>query len=598
MTETTAAPPLQSERPRDNREMRRQKDRGSPAKWLCQGGLECLFGWGTLGVVGALLAGCGSTTRNQGDGGGADGNGSGSNQGGSATTGGKTAGGGPNGGVGATIALPGTPKFYRFVRLTNSQWAASVQEVLKLAKPSGLEQVFADAVAGITDFSNNEALLDVDSRAWEDFRDAAEVLAEQVTASDEALAAVYPGTDRAGFIEAVGRRAYRRPLTAAEVTKCQALFEAGAAMSGARSPFAKGAALVIRALLQSPHFLFRTELGPSGEALSGYEAAAKLSLWLRGSTPDDVLLDEAEGLTSADALVDVATRMLPEPAVTGVMRDFHGQLLHFERFPQLSKRETPGYTPDLNAELQESSFLFFDRIFEQGLGVRDILTSTRGFYGPGMAPLYGFEPEANGQVERELGPLRVGYFSQLPFLVLNGRNEAPDSFHRGVSLALDVLCSPLGPPVNEIPPLPEPQRLQTNRQRGEAATKACGGICHNEIINPLGFAFEHFDGMGQYRDAEASGLPIDSSGSYTFGTGPVAFADNTELMAAMASAPDVHLCYAKKLASFALQRDIVASDLPWLKELATVSQDAGSTKELMLWLIKNDAFRTRGGGAP
>jgi hypothetical protein len=66
----------------------------------------------------------------------------------------------------------------------------------------------------------------------------------------------------------------------------------------------------------------------------------------------------------------------------------------------------------------------------------------------------------------------------------------------------------------------------------------------------------------------------------------------------MASRPDAHLCYAKKLASFGLQRDIVAADLPWLNELAKLSQDSGSTQEIMLHLIKDDAFRTRFGGAP
>jgi hypothetical protein len=117
----------------------------------------------------------------------------------------------------------------------------------------------------------------------------------------------------------------------------------------------------------------------------------------------------------------------------------------------------------------------------------------------------------------------------------------------------------------------------------------------------LGFAFEHFDGMGQYRDTELSGvdvLPIDSSGSWTFMDGRVDFADNVELMAAMASRPNAHLCYAKKLASFALQRNIVISDLPWLNELAQRSLSEGSSQELLLQLIKSDVFRTHSGGMP
>jgi hypothetical protein len=561
--------------------------------------------WGALGLLAATLAGCGATSHNRpGDGQEPDnsGNGAGTGQGGSSTAGAAN-GGAPNGGsvVGGGIRLDGAPGYYRFVRLTNEQWAASVQEVLQLSEPSGLEEYFQAAIAGATDFTNNELVLDVNSRAWSDFQSAAEALATQVTASDKALAAVYPGADSAGFIKTVGRRAYRRPLTAAEVKKCTTLFTAGAAMPGDQSDFAKGAALVIRALLQSPNFLYRTELGPTGEALSGYEAAAKISLWLRGSTPNDALLDEAEALSDPDALIDQATRMLAEPTATAVMRQFHSELLHLARLRDLNKINTPGYDPSLNAELEESSFLFFDKIFTDGLGVRDILTSTRGFFGKGMAPLYGLDPNGSGFVEQDLGPLRAGYFSQLPYLILNGHNQDPDSLHRGIGLALDVLCSPLGPQAAEIPPIPDRQPGQTSRMRIDAMTKGCGNICHNQIINPLGFAFEHFDGMGQYRDTETwqtEVLPIDSSGSYTFMDGPAKFANNVELMAAMASRPDAHLCYAKKLASFGLQRDIVASDLPWLNELAKVSQDRGSTQELMLHLIKDDAFRTRFGGAP
>ena len=82
----------------------------------------------------------------------------------------------------------------------------------------------------------------------------------------------------------------------------------------------------------------------------------------------------------------------------------------------------------------------------------------------------------------------------------------------------DVLCAQLGPPDANLPPIPPLEPGQTNRQRIDAH-RGLRPSCHNEMINPLGFAFEHFDGMGQYRDTENGGLAIDSSGSYTFGDG-------------------------------------------------------------------------------
>ncbi|XXY50759.1 DUF1592 domain-containing protein [Sorangium sp. So ce269] len=507
-------------------------------------------------------------------------------------------GNGPaTGGVARGIDMPGAPKYHRFVRLTNSQWARSVQVVLNLAAPPSLSDAFEKPVAGTTDFTNNEHLLSVNQRSWSDYQSAAEALAEEATASDEALADVYPGTDADGFIETVGRRAYRRPLTDDEIARYTALFETGAAMSGAKSSFAKGAQLVIRTLLQSPHFLYRTELGEDRKPLDGYEIAAKLSLWLRDAAPSDELLDKAPTLTTPEAIAAVAAPMLEEPTAVKGMRYFHGELLHFDRYATISKLGVPKYNESLNAEYEESAYLFFEKIFTEGLGVKDILTSTRGFVGPGMASLYGLAPSGGGVVERDLGPDRVGFFSQLPYLTLNALNEESDSIHRGVSINLDVLCTPLGAPAPDIPPVPPLEPGQTNRERITRLTSACGGTCHNQLINPVGFAFEHFDGMGQYRDEENGGLPIDSSGVYAFSEGPRSFADAGELMRHMAEGEQAHLCYAKKLASFALQRDVVPSDLPLVEKLAEVSRGAsGSVKEMMLELVKNEAFRTRKGG--
>jgi hypothetical protein len=497
------------------------------------------------------------------------------------------------------IDLAGKPKYFRFTRLTNAQWAKSTQDLLKLPAPSGLEKDFQNPVSGTTDFSNNEHLLDVNQRAWEDYRDAAERLADQVTASSAALSAVYPGSDANGFIVALGRRFYRRPLTEAEVVAYTDLFAKGSAMSGSKSAFAKGAALVLRTMLQSPHFLYRTELSPPGMPLNGYEVAAKLSLWLRGTTPNDALLNAAPNLTTPDALAAQAQVIVNEPDATTVMREFHRELLHFDRYTQISKVNVPSYTEALNAELHDTSFLFFDKIFGQGLGVKDIFTSTKGFVGPQMAKLYGLGTTGAGYTELDLGPMRAGYFAQLPYLTLHGLNAMPDSIHRGVSLNLDILCAPLGPPATVIPPLPPLKPGQTNRERISTLTSGCGLACHNEMINPLGFSLEHFDGMGQYREVENGGLKIDSSGSYAFSDGRKSFQNAAELMQLMAREQQVHLCYAKKLSSFALQRDIVASDLPWLNKLAARSlPDGGSVKSIVVELIKSDAFRARVGGAP
>ena len=466
----------------------------------------------------------------------------------------------------------------------------------------GLEQSFESPVSGITAFTNNELVLGFGSRNWQDYQSAAETLAAQVTATDAALAKVYSGTDPAGFITTLGRRAHRRPLTAAEQSAYLALYNKGSTLTGTRSTFAKGASLVIRAMLQTPDFLFRTELGTKGAPLNGYEMAAKLSLLLRGTGPDDKTLDAAAGpgkLDTADGAAALATTMLGEATATSVMRQFHGEWLRFADYSDISKVNVPTYKESLNPEYLESSYRFFDNIFTQGLGLKEILLSTSGYYGPGMAALYGVTAPASGSyAQADLGAKRVGYFSQLPYLTLHGHNAEANSIKRGVTLNIDVLCATLGPPATTIPPIPPLEPGQTNRERIDKLTGTCGMSCHNDMINPLGFSFEHFDGMGQPHDTENGGLTIDSSGSYTFADGTTKmWTDAAGLMQVLASTPQTHTCYAKKLASFGLQRDVIANDMPLLTSMTSASMASGtsSEKQLIIQLVRSDAFRTHGG---
>src|SRR6266496_946236 len=254
--------------------------------------------WACVGIFAiAALAGCNGSIGEVPSGSGGSGAGSGTgNATGSAGTGSGTAGGSGSAGSSPTgtagtgapsssmLDLSGTPKYYRAIRLSNQQWAQAIQTVLNVPS-GGLESAFEPPATGLTDFTNSEMVLGFDGRNWSDFQSASETLAAQVTATDTALAKVYTGTDPAGFISTVGRRAYRRPLTAAEQATYLTLYNKGSSLTGSRSTFAKGASLVIRAMLQSPYFLYRTELGAKGAALSSYEMAAKLSLWLRGTGP-------------------------------------------------------------------------------------------------------------------------------------------------------------------------------------------------------------------------------------------------------------------------------------------------------------------------
>ncbi len=129
-------------------------------------------------------------------------------------------------------------------------------------------------------------------------------------------------------------------------------------------------------------------------------------------------------------------------------------------------------------------------------------------------------------------------------------------------------------------------------------TMGCGAVCHWEIINPVGFAFENYDGLGRER-ATDNGQPVDTAGTYPFVEGSLSFGGADELMQLMASGVQAHQCFSKKMTSYALERDLIEADRPLVEALGDVSVASGSSlKRVMLALAQNDAFRTRYAGAP
>jgi len=512
---------------------------------------------------------------------------------GSAQGGGQAASSGP-------ITLGGKPIYSRFLRLTNSQWENSVHDLLKLSAPTGQSDQFLHAVANTTDFDNNEKVVLVNNDNWGDFQAAAEGVVAKVTATDQALKAVINTTDAATFIKTFGRRAFRRDLTAAEVTTYTALYQKGGTYSGSQSAFTKGAALVMTAMLQSPHFLYRTEMGDNGAPLSGYEMAAKLSLWLWNTTPSDTMLDAASKGTfdSADGASAQAKTMLEDAAAVKAIREMHSQLYKIPLLDTITKdASVKDYSDGLKSEFTSAANAFFDFIYSKNLGVKDILTTNVAFAGPLTGALYGMQVSGSGVQQVALSD-RSGWYSQAPFLTQWAINDAPDSIHRGVRVAMDTLCLELGPPSGvTLPPVPPQGANRTNRERYEGLTNGCGAPCHTVYINPVGFAFEQYDGVGRYRSTD-NGKPVDTTGSYPFSDGTRSFKDSGELMQEIANGPQAHQCWSKKLASYALERDIVDSERPTVEALGAVSQaTGGSLKQVMLALVQSQAFRTHVGGA-
>lgn len=504
----------------------------------------------------------------------------------------------PPGVPGMDLPLDGNPIFSQFVRLSHQQWERSVRDVLRLDALPGLSESFTgDPPEGT--FSNNERALLVTPNLSLDYQRAAEQLGERVARDSQALARLEGAGDAAAFIASLGRRAYRRPLSADEQQRYQALFTAAAEVLASGDAFADGAQLVIEAMLQSPHFVYRTELAEAGAPLSGFEVASKLSFLLRNTTPDDALLDAAAAgeLSSSAGIVARAQQMLEAPDAAAVVARFHSELFGLERYATIAKdpERFPEYSTELNPELQRAEELLLDELFTTGQGLSDLLTSTRAYVNASTAPLYGLTSASDEFEPVNLGPERPGFFTRLGFLAYNGTLRDPDSIHRGVEINRVILCARLQPPAGVIPALPTIEPGQTNRERVNAHTGpgTCGAGCHATIINPIGFAFENFDAVGQLREVD-NGKPVDTAGEYSFADGLKSFGNATELMQLIAQSPQAHACFAEHLMQFGLGRDLVEDDRALVEQLEASSlADATSTKELLLAIVSAPSFSQR-----
>jgi hypothetical protein len=508
-------------------------------------------------------------------------------------------GGGP-GGDGLT--LDGQPIRSRFVRLTHEQWEQTVRDLLQLPAVPGLSSGFtSDPPSGT--FSNNERKLFVTAGLWGDYQRAAETLSQQVTHDAQSLARIAGGTtSSATFVKTFGQRAFRRPLTAAEEQKYQTVFTNGATIFKSGNAFTDGVQLVIETMLQSPNFIYRSELGTDGQPLSAYEVASKLSFLLRNTMPDDPLLTAAQSgqLDRPEGLRARAQTMLDAMPAGMVFQRFHSELFGLDRYRAIEKDMTvfPKYTASLNTDLMQADSLFFNAIFSQGQGLREILLSQVAFVNEATAPYYGLSAQGTTFKQVMLGADRPGFFTRTGFLTLNATLRDPDIIHRGVDINRRILGAPnLSPPPGVvIPALPTPKPGQTNRERVTAHTGkgTCGEGCHGVYINPIGFAFENFDAMGQPRPTD-NGKPVDTSSEYDFADGTKSFAGAPELMQLMSEEAQVHGSYAGHLAEFTLARDLDEADRAFAQGLQTASMAPGSSiKQMVLSIIESPSFRVRG----
>lgn len=494
----------------------------------------------------------------------------------------------------------------RAARLTHAQWENSVRDLLGLAELSEFSaNLREDANVGGFLFENNLSALSVDEALWQGYSRAAAGAAAAVVADPALFSALVPaGADDAArvsaFIAQFGQRVHRRPLTETEIGEYLAVYQAAAALEPGLDA---GIKLLIETFLQSPHFLYRVE--ESAEVnnglipLNGYEIATRLSYMLWNTMPDAPLFAAAAAgeLTDPTLVEAQVRRMLDDARAEQTALDFHRQLYGFGHYDRISP--APAFYPDAPANLSalalEESQLFIKQLYTGGLGLQALLTSTDTYVNQELAPIYGLDPADYGET-LELAPLdasqRSGILTQIGFLASHSTAVQPSPIHRGVFVARHVACLPLPAPPDNIPVLPEAMGT-TNRELVQSHTSAPAcAACHHTLINPFGFPFENFDATGQFRDTD-NDLPVDASATVTLDGATVMVNDAVGLARVLAASPSVNECYAQHWLEFAYGRQHVPTDAPLIERLGGAQLQGSSMKDLILSLVRTEAFLAR-----
>jgi hypothetical protein len=576
-----------------------------------------------LGILGAALLGA-SCTGSIGDRGDVPGNGGGTPGGGSTTPGGKDPGttnptGNPDpktnptaGSLDDTATVPGaaSPR-----RLTVLEYQNTIRDLLGVQSAAvPIAGFAADTEAALSGFVRGSTVsTSSDARALMTSTDAIgklalDNLAKILPCSPVPTAAPAQDSCAETFITQFGMRAFRRPLAVKEVDRLKVLYKSLRAPE-AGATFEQSIAMMVSAMLQTPYFLYHWELGPNAPQKDGklirfntYEMASRLSYLFWASMPDDKLFEAAKAgrLTSPEQISTEARRLLADERAKEGVRDFHFQWLEIQGLVDMPKDpDFKDYSPAVAKAMAEETSQFVASIFfgPKATGkLETLLTSSTSFVDPALAKVYGMTVTGTGTREMALNPMqRAGILTQGSFLAVGA--DAGDSLppRRGNAILHRALCKDLEPPQGlEIPPVADPNPMQTTRERFEVhGMLACAKSCH-AFIDPVGFAFENYDAIGAYRATE-NNKPVDASGALALDSGTMLnFKNAIELVGQLAKAPETRDCMAKQWLRYALRRKELPTEEPSLAAIGAAFKSANlDMRELMVALTKTRAFTHR-----
>lgn len=404
------------------------------------------------------------------------------------------------------------------------------------------------------------------------------------------------------FIARFLPKVYRRPATTAEAAALNALYTESRKLT----TFEGAIATVIEAMLQSPSFLYRTEFGDptrlsQHSPLTDHERASALSFLLWRSTPDDELLAAADGgrLHASSDVDTQARRLLASPRAKDSLRAFFRQWLELTGTTAVirDKGAYPDFDSALAIDMAQEVDAFVDQHAWGSGGFRDMLTATTTTADARLARLYGRTSAAASAAPLQLDATqRAGVLTLPAFIATHSPPTAFSPVQFGRVVRARLLCQPLPDPPANVPSLPPPSATVTPRERfaAHAADPSCKG-CHN-LMDPVGFGFERYDGIGRYQERTGS-TPLTGAGQLA-GTdvdGP--FTGAVELAQRLAASKLARDCFASNLFEYAHGRHAAldaGEDAKAMNPAMTAfATGDGNITELLLAVTTADPFLFR-----
>jgi hypothetical protein len=474
------------------------------------------------------------------------------------------------------------------VAAEQNSWQPSMRDSLEIHNPSGMPRLEKAMVSGpynatgVSEMAPREQIL---------------VCRPESAAEEDACAR--------DILKNLARKAFRRPVTDADITAPLAFYEDERANGG---NFDEGVRSAVARLIVSPFFLFRVETDAddaapgSDSAVDGIAMASRLSFFLWSSAPDEELLELAENgdIEAADVRNEQVRRMLADSRSDAFVDNFVGQWLQLRNLDKMARPDLlmfPDFDDNLRQAFRQETEMLFAHVLRENRPVHELISANYTFVNERLARHYGIEGVYGPRFRRvELtDPNRFGLFGHGSLLAITSASSRTSPIMRGKFVLTEFWNNPPPAAPANVPSLeesapadrPSTVREQLERHRNDPAC----AICHN-VIDPVGFALENFDVDGSWRSLTKDGLNIDTTGILLDGTpvdGPQA------LREALLKDPELFATtVTEKMLVYALGRGLDPKDMPVVRSIVRNAAEHNYTLiSIVLGIIDSYPFLMR-----